>query len=195
MSLGTFAMSRGIPGGRSPRRRSPRHRLAVALVAGTLALTGCGYDPGTVGDQPKAPGSAPSVDDADVAKQRAAHLVADAGELLRVAEHIQTDGAVSGPAKSVAGELRGILEMQTARLSADGGAAMMTGEEMSSVLDASGPEAEAAFADLLRTHLPRLRNGWAELRGAGDPAIADVAAESTARIEALIPKLDQLPAR
>ncbi|PMC62699.1 hypothetical protein CJ204_04165 [Corynebacterium xerosis] len=175
------------------RRAGVRHGFATVGLAVALALTGCGYDPSTAGNQEPPQGSAPSVDDADVSRQYAAHLVADAEALLPVTEHIQVDGAVSGPAKAVAGELRGILEMQTDRLDSDGGASMITDEELQLVLGESGERAEQAFVDLLRPHVSRLKTGWEGLVDAGDPEVAQVARESVERLEDVAGKLEQLP--
>lgn len=172
-----------------------RHGFATAGLAAALALTGCGYDPSTAGNQEPPQGSAPSVGDADVAKQRAAHLVADAEQLLRAAEHIQADGAVSGELKAVAGEFRGILETQTDRLDSEGGASMLTEDELQKVLGASGDQAAGAFGDMLRVHVPRLREAWAGLAEAGDPDVAAVARESSDRLKELAAKLPTLPPR
>lgn len=177
------------------RRAGVRQGFATVGLAAALALTGCGYDPSTAGDQEPPQGSAPSVGDGDVAEQRAAHLVADAEELLRVAEHIQEDGAVSGDVKGVAGELRGLLEMQTGRLDSDDGASMLTEDEVQTVLGASGEQAEKAFGDMMRMHVPRLKSGWEGLVEAGDPDVAEVARESVERLEALGRKLPELPGR
>lgn len=183
-----MSRSRSARGGR-------RFRLgfATAGVAAALALTGCGYDPSTAGNQDAPQGSAPSVADEGVAEQRAAHLVADAEELLRAAEHVQSDGAVSGETKGAAGELRGILETQVGRLDADGGSSMISEQEIDAVLGASGARAEEAFGDLVRTHVPRLRTTWEGLIEAGEPDIADVARDSTERFKALEPRLVSLP--
>ncbi|MCG7438331.1 hypothetical protein [Corynebacterium freneyi] len=175
------------------RRAGVRHGFATVGLAVALALTGCGYDPSTAGNQEPPQGSAPSVDDADVSRQYAAHLVADAEQLLPVTERIQEDGAVSGPAKAVAGELRGILEMQTDRLDSDGGTSMITDEELQLVLGASGEQAEQAFVDLARPHVARMTAGWKDLVDAGDPDVAEVAGESVERLETLAEKLEQLP--
>lgn len=175
------------------RRAGVRHGFATIGLAVALALTGCGYDPSTAGNQEPPQGSAPSVDDADVSRQYATHLVADAEKLLPLTQHIQVDGAVSGPVKSVAGELRGILEMQTDRLDSDGGASMITDEELQSVLGESGKEAEQAFVDLARPHVARMTAGWKDLVDSGDPDVADVAGESVERLETLSEKLEELP--
>lgn len=175
------------------RRVGVRHGFATVGLAVALALTGCGYDPSTAGDQEPPQGSAPSVDDADVSRQYAAHLVADAEKLLPLTEHIQVDGAVSGPVKSVAGELRGILEMQTDRLDSDGGASMITDEELQLVLGESGERAEQAFVDLARPHVARMTAGWKDLVDSGDPDVAEVARDSVERLEEVAGKLEQLP--
>ncbi len=170
-----------------------RRGFAAAGVAAALALTGCGYDPSTAGKQEPPTGSAPSVGDVDVAKQRAAHLVADAGQLLRATEHVQGDGAVPGEIKDLAGQVRGLLEMQTGRLDSDGGASMLTDGELQSVLGASGQQAGDAYVAMLRTHVPRLKSGWEGLVEAGDPDVAGVARDSVERLGALEAKLAELP--
>lgn len=175
------------------RRAGVRHGFATVGLAVALALTGCGYDPSTAGNQEPPQGTAPSVDDADVSRQYAAHLVADAEKLLPLTEHIQEDGAVSGPVKSVAGELRGILDTQIDLLDSDGGSSMFADEELQSVLGASGKEAEQAFVDLLRPHVSRLKTGWEGLVDAGDPVVAEVARDSVERLEDVAGKLEQVP--
>ena len=107
------------------RRAGVRHGFATVGLAVALALTGCGYDPSTAGNQEPPQGSAPSVDDADVSRQYAAHLVADAEQLLPVTEHIQEDGAVSGPAKAV-----GLHFQDAAQLSGDPDVAEVAGESV-----------------------------------------------------------------
>ncbi|WP_295624061.1 hypothetical protein [uncultured Corynebacterium sp.] len=173
--------------------RARRGALAAALAAG-LALAGCGYDPGTAGDQPDLSNvEAPTAEDPDYARQQAEHLLADAQALLPAVEHIQEHGAVTGETKSVAGELRGILEAQDGRLGDGGdGAAMITDEEVEAVTSAEGEEAANAFVELLRRQLPRLESSWSDLSEAGDAEVADVARDSAERLGALRPKVDAL---
>ena len=103
--------------------------------------------------------------------------------------------AVSGELKAVAGEFRGILETQTDRLDSEGGASMLTEDELQKVLGASGEQAAGAFGDMLRVHVPRLREAWAGLAEAGDPDVAAVARESSDRLKELAAKLPTLPPR
>lgn len=72
---------------------------------------------------------------------------------------------------------------------------MLTEDELQKVLGASGEQAAGAFGDMLRVHVPRLREAWAGLAEAGDPDVAAVARESSDRLKELAAKLPTLPPR
>ena len=63
------------------------------------------------------------------------------------------------------------------------------------MLGASGEQAAGAFGDMLRVHVPRLREACAGLAEAGDPDVAAVARESSDRLKELAAKLPTLPPR
>lgn len=175
-------------------RGGRRVALGALAVSAALALSGCGYDPGTAGDQAELGDKAPNVSDVDVAEQRAAHLLADASELLPAVTHVQSSADASPEAKEIAGQLRGILEQQTDRLGTGrDGASMVSAEEVDAVTGADGPAVTAAFGSLLHTHVPRLAETWSGLSDAGDPDIADVARDTSARLKALVPVVEALP--
>lgn len=196
MPMNDRSLAPSLPVSGVPRGRRVRRGAAAVAVAASLALAACGYDPSTVGGQTQpTEAGAPSVDDAGTSAQMAAHLVADAEQLIRAADSVLADGGVSGETKSIAGELKGLMEEQRGRLSGNlpEGSAMVVEGEVAGVVDASGEDKERAFADLLRGHLPRMEQSWRNLEGSGDPAVADVAGDSVPRLAGLNERAQRMP--